>query len=118
MRTGSLCLLVLVQSCAANEPPPAASMAVAGDSELEECTELLRGLLLTTETLESESAKSDARCAAKVNILNRQREAAEARASRSEWSARWGAPIGLVGGATAGALFTALLFLMFVPQGR
>lgn len=117
MRIVSLCLLAL-GSCSVNEAPKAASVAVGVDSELEECTEIVRGLLSHVEDIEARSTIRSIDCDARAKILTKRAESAEQRASRSEWLARWGAPLGVVAGVAGGSILTALLFVILGPQGR
>ncbi len=108
MRIVSLCLLSLAIGCARNEAASAPLAAVAS-SDLDECTELVRGLLLQAEGSDAELAKQRVECDARVKILTQKLEAATAQVKQNAWLARWGLPIGAVGGGIAAAVITALV---------
>lgn len=98
-------------ACASNGrlSAPGSLMVVAGD-ELQECTELLRGVMLANNDLESAGDIADVRAAASEKICRLRVESAEARANQNEFLAKWGLPLGGLGGATVSAVIAALLF--------
>ena len=86
--------LVLVSTACASS---AASLPI--NAELEECTELVRGLMMESIVV-----------SAREEICSKRVAKAEERASVNEWLARWGLPIGGIGGATLAAVVTGLIF--------
>lgn len=106
----SLWLVTVFSGCASNASLSPTSMAVIEANELYECTELVRGLMLANTDLESAGDIANIREIAGDKICKNRVDAAEKRASQNEWLARWGLPIGSLGGATIAAVVAALLF--------
>ncbi len=90
-----LLLAIASVGCASS----AASVPVGVSAELDECTELVRGLL-------SDNIGTSAR----EEICQQRAAAAEKRADKNEWLSRWGLPLGGIGGATIATVLTVLLF--------
>ncbi len=114
MLIGRLCLTLLalnLAACASSHAAsaPSSEMIVASN-DLHECTELVRDLVRETIDLTAAMDISAVGDSARANICKQRIEVAEKRASQNEWLARWGLPLGGLGGATVAAVVAALLF--------
>ncbi len=96
--------------CASNASLSPSSMAVIEKNELYECTELVRGLMLANNDLESAGDIADVRAHATDKMCQARAAAAEKKAASNAWMATWGLPLGSLGGATVAAVVAALLF--------